>query len=247
MGVGKGLGMGLSRGRKWTPFDLGASLLAWWSADRTELITLSGSNVTSWKDRVAAYDLAQATAGAQPIWSATSFNGAPGVTFDGVDDFLNMESQPFPAIGENWFVFDQTLAAANTNSGTLFSYGGNLTSNSRRHHRVVTSGVNRLRCQFGDGASNVMANELATDFSGRHVIRSRATAALVSAQIDANAEVTAAGTQSLATTRVRMGATTANTAATFIGGVFRHAIVTGALSTDQAANLAIYLQNQRRA
>src|SRR5688500_3331977 len=83
----KGVGVGVS------PVTiLGASLLAWWTADRADLITLSGSQVTSWKDVVAGYDVVQGVGGSRPLWSATSFNGAPSLTFDAIDDELTLGS-----------------------------------------------------------------------------------------------------------------------------------------------------------
>src|SRR5262245_31893093 len=75
-----------------TPASLGASLLAWWSADRGDLITQSGGVVSSWKDSVAAYDCT-AAGSVQPAYSATGWKGAsPGITFDGVDDCLTLAS-----------------------------------------------------------------------------------------------------------------------------------------------------------
>ncbi|HTM77999.1 MAG TPA: hypothetical protein VL133_10260, partial [Devosia sp.] len=74
----------------WSPLALGASLLAWW--DASQGVSLSGSQVTAWADRKSGYSVAQGTGAARPLWSATSFGGKPGLTFDGIDDLLNMES-----------------------------------------------------------------------------------------------------------------------------------------------------------
>ena len=66
-----------------SPLSLGTSALAWWSADTLSSLALSGSSVITWIDRVAGLAPTQGTAGARPTYSATSFGGFPGVTFDG--------------------------------------------------------------------------------------------------------------------------------------------------------------------
>ena len=76
---------------RWSPLQLGALCLAWWSAD-----DLAPGAVASWKDRVLKYDAAQAVSGSRPVASILSFGGLPGVTFDGTDDELTLASCPFP-------------------------------------------------------------------------------------------------------------------------------------------------------
>lgn len=49
---------------------------------------LSNGAVATWADQTGAPSYAQGTGGKQPVKSATSLNGTPGVTFDGVDDYL---------------------------------------------------------------------------------------------------------------------------------------------------------------
>ena len=67
--------------RDFVPSDLGASLLAYWNADRSDLITLNTNKVTSWKDTVNAYDAVQGTDAARPTYANKS------LTFDGTDDY----------------------------------------------------------------------------------------------------------------------------------------------------------------
>lgn len=71
-------------------------LLAWW--DASEGIAVTGSGVSSWIDRQSAYVLAQATDGARPAYSATGFNGSPGLTFAGTAT-VNLQWQ---VDGTNW-------------------------------------------------------------------------------------------------------------------------------------------------
>ncbi len=230
------------------PTDLGAALLAWWSADRADLITLSGAQVTSWKDSVAAYDCVQAVAGSRPLYSLTSFNGAPGVSFDGVDDELTIASVPFPSAGnasEVWGLVDQTrTAGGDATARCIASYGGDTAAFQRRALRTVTSAQNRVAGQCGNGATTVVA-DLAADFSGRHVARVIFGTAAVTAAMDGTLGTPGAVVPNTGTSRFRIGAL-ANVAATSIfWGAYRDLIITGALTVQQASNLNTYLYNLR--
>jgi hypothetical protein len=73
----------------WTPAELGADLALWLDADDASTITLNGSNVSQWNDKSGQNTHAvQAISANQPSYSATSFLGKPGLTFDGSDDTL---------------------------------------------------------------------------------------------------------------------------------------------------------------
>jgi hypothetical protein len=64
---------------------LGSRLVGWFEAD-----DLSNGAVSSWANRATGVSaLAQGTSGSRPTRAATSFNGLPGVTFDGGDDWLS--------------------------------------------------------------------------------------------------------------------------------------------------------------
>ena len=69
----------LSRVSGWSPAALGASLLGWWDAERTDLITLSGSSVTSWADVVAGYAATQGVTASRPRWNAAAFGGVQNI------------------------------------------------------------------------------------------------------------------------------------------------------------------------
>jgi hypothetical protein len=232
----------------WTPASLGASLLAWWSADRADLITLSGAQVTSWRDSVAAYNAAQAVSGARPVYSATGWAGLyPGITFDGVDDELTLASQPFPAVAnpsEIWALPDQTSLVADTTNRFIFSYGGSLFNDQRRLFRTVVTAQNRVAASTGLGGSGINL-DYAADFSGRHVARAVITATTLAVGMDGAMGTPSAAVSATGAVRTRIGATAGTTAAGFYKGVIRDVIVTGALTSDQAALLTTYLMNRR--
>lgn len=223
-------------GVAWSPTDLGASLLAWWSADRADLITLSGAQVTSWKDSVAAYDAVQAVSGSRPLYSATGWNSvSAAVTFDGIDDELTFPSTPFPLLtsgNEFYGVVDQASLVADTNVRAMIGYGSGTTNSSRVFYRSVVSSQNRVTTY----ATGVSAN-LAADFSGRHVVRGIVTATGVSAGMDGTTGSPSAVVPDTTSTRTRIGANPANTAIQFWKGAIRHLIITGPLDAGQVSNM----------
>lgn len=88
MGVGIGLRIS-AHAVPWTPNRLlGNGLTTWLRADLG--LTLVGSAVSSWADQSGSGRnwTDGSVAGRRPAYSATSFNGKPGITFDGATDYL---------------------------------------------------------------------------------------------------------------------------------------------------------------
>lgn len=76
------------------------NLVDWYRSDLG--LSLSGSNVTGWASQSGSgRSVTQATGSLQPIWNATSgSNNLPGITFDGVDDFLSGTFSPLDGLTE---------------------------------------------------------------------------------------------------------------------------------------------------
>lgn len=231
----------------WTPLKLGASLLGWWDATRTDLITQSGGAVSSWKDIVAAYDATQSTGASKPTWSATSFNGQAGVNFDGTDDELTLASQPFPssaAASEIWVLF-KNMAAGTDALRTLFAYGGATDVVARRCQRISISSNSRANTEVGDGASTVDATNgavLASNgiYVSRHVIGATTSHTDVLETIGADSSVV----PSTGTTRARIGANTNATAGQFGKMTVGALLVTAALTANESLQLMTYLKRR---
>lgn len=233
-------------GWEWSPFDLGTSLLAWWDASYG--VSLATASVTAWADRKGGYSAAQGTSGSQPTYSATSYNGRPGITFDGTDDELTVASQPFPSganAGEIWAVASQSALTADTTTRQLFGYGGTSNATRRAIVRRVSGGVNRFGADIGDNSVAQPVNDAAVDFSGRHVLRVAVGATSTSVAINGGTPTSASAVPATGTTRARIGASTANTASNFWSGVVSHIIVTSALSTADAALMTAFLSDRR--
>jgi len=225
---------------------LGVSLLGLWDAEDASTFTLSGSAVSAWRDKVAAYSAAQAVSGAKPVYGATSFNGRPGVTFDGADDELTYAGVgAFPTgadASELWALADQTALVADTTQRTVLAYGGVGATGQRRLQRVVNTGVNRGGALVGTGGGSSTAENASVDLSGRHVLRASVSATATGVDVDGTAGTPGAIVPGSGTTRTRIGANGNTTVTGFWSGVVSTVIITSALSAAQAAVLTAHLK-----
>lgn len=228
---------------------LGSDLLGYWDANRADLITQSGGSVSSWMDIKFGYDATQATGSAKPVYSATSFNGAPGVTFDGIDDQLTVASHSFPTGAtpcEMWALMQNDLAGADVTTRGVFSYGSATgTGGQRSLRRTPVASVNRGAAQFGDGVSSVVATDTVVALSSRHVVRCRITATAAFVSVDGNSEATAAGVPATASGIARLGNLSLTAGTNFHQGKIAAVLITNPLSAAQASALQSYLMNRR--
>lgn len=243
------LGRGLSRGNGlaldnsvWYPTDLGASLFAFWDAERSDLVTQSGGLVSSFKDVIAGYDTVQATAGAQPIYSAVSFNGRAGITFDGLNDQLTRV--PAPAAipsganpGELWAVASQTALVDDTTVRVVTGTGGNSALSTRRLQRSVVASVNTAGMAVGTGAATVTVVNTNVELYGRHVLRGVIGATTSRVDCDGVPGEPQAVTPNSGTSRIRIGANNNGTATSFWQGAVNAILYTAPLTDQQAALL----------
>ena len=226
----------------WTPLVLSSSLIAWWDASRSDLITQAGGVVSSWRDIVGGYAAIQATGAAQPAYSATGFNGFPVISGDGVDDELTFAPLPagFPTGAtacEEWYLVDQKSLVADTTTRTIGSYGGAVTRSLRR---LVTTGVNRA--QTSDSGSTVSHGT--ADFSNRHVVRLIATGTQVNIEVDGVVGVVASQVSATSTSRLRFFAGSGTSAAAFALAGISERVITLPLSATNAALMLAYLSRR---
>lgn len=255
MGMSLGIGLGLTHGRGGgaNPVSiLGSSLKAWWTADRPDLITLSGAQVTSWRDVVGAYDAVQAVSASRFVYDAASFNGAPSMALDGVDDEMTLA--PVPAgiptgatPSEAWAIVQQDALPGDTGPRYIASWGGVSGGLRRGPNRLPVTGVNRGRSLSGNGTSDLVAADTVVDFSTRHAIRSEQAATETRVSIDGGAVTAAAAAlASTGTTRLRIGALTPNVASLFWKGHIRDFLITAPLTADQAMALWAWALPRRK-
>jgi len=236
----------------WSPLDLGSKLIAWWDASHG--VTLSGNQVTAWTDRKSGHSLTQATSSARPTWSATSFNGAPGLTFDGSDDELTgtgagllaaLPSGSSPS--ELWGVVQQDAPGSDAGVRHLGGYGGvgaldrRILTRSQSPGPVSTGGL-----QFGDGSANRVAGMPdSASLQSRHVMRGVYLSTGGTYHQDGSIGNTVAATPATTASRLRIGGSTQAVANLLWQGKVRDYMVTLPLTSDEAAKLLAFLLPRR--
>lgn len=221
---GMGLGLGVAVGRNaayaatQSPLQfLGSALLAFWDAENAASMSLSGNQVSAWTDGKNGYAPSQAFGGSRPLYSPTSFNGRPGLTFDGVDDELTLGNVPFP-IGsdpvEIWALVDQQADALDVTQDSIVAYGSASDGEARKVQRLVASGVVRARITIGTGGPVQSLVNQAVEFYGRHLVRSRFGQGC-SISVDGSAPATSADVPATGSIRFRIGARTTGTPSEF--------------------------------
>lgn len=222
----------------WTPYALGGDLLAFWDANDASAFTMSGTNVTVWADGKSGYALSQNTGGSMPVRGAEAFGGLPGVTFDGADDYLNMNTQPFPGSCEMWLLVDQTLPASTAGVKCAFDMGGASGTTRYRALRDVLAGANVVRVSNGSISATATGN-----FSGRKLVRGVFSPTRLEVSVDGGVVSGVNTSTTLGSTGVSMGALV-GTPGLFWTGVVNAVLVTSRLTVEQAGLLTDYLKDR---
>ncbi len=236
-------------GGAWTPFRLGAALLAWWDAEEQSSFTLAGGLVSAWRDRVGGASATQGTTAAKPAWSAAGFNGRPCVTFDAVDDEL-LATRPasFPSgsgAGWMWALVIQDALPADTATRTILGFGGTTTATRRMLTRFVSAGANYAGARVGDGSSFGDAVGTGGTFDGRRIVVAKIGAATTTLAVDGipgtsgGSVVPATGT----TGSVSLGSS--GTGGNFFNGRVNSVLVTAPLAAGDEARLLAYLAGRK--
>lgn len=232
--------------RAWTPARLGSKLLCEFDAEATSTLTLDTAAVTTWESTVGEFAPTQSTADNKPAWSATSFNGRPGVTFDGTNDYLEDTTFDLPDGAEEcemWALVSQNALVADATVRSIIGYGD---SNAvRQLQRVVSGGANRGQIAVGTGAGTSSTPETTVDFSGIQIIRARITATAAFISLGGREETEGAAIPATALTRLRIGARAGGASATQPwNGVINYAAITGPLVSYEAARQMQYLRDR---
>jgi hypothetical protein len=228
----------------WGPSALGDNLYDMWDAEQPATLTLVGSAVSAWASVKNAMSLSQGTGAARPIYSATSFNGRPGLTLDGSDDELAVNgvgSLPTGATeAEMWALVDQKALVADATARWIMAYGGTTTSTLRAVGRTVISSANQAEC-YGNN-SGAASRNTAVDFSGIHVVRGRINTADIVTDVDGQGGTSQSGTPAAGTTRTRIGGSPNSTPLFFWNGGISFIAITKPLAASDAAKMLTYLK-----
>lgn len=215
-------------------------LKAWWNAD-----DVATGAVASWTDRIASIALAQGTGANQPVKAATTFMGFGGVTFDGTNDVLDAASvnAALPsgtAAGEIWALCQDD--SVDTNARNVFKYGDGTTNGARGVLSILSGTYTRFG--IGSGTNTPLTDRRPSSGASVRGAIFLAGGTTVTGRKDGESTIpgfSSSSSWNTATTRTRMGANTAATAASFWLGVIRHVIVTSELTDAQRLRLEGWL------
>lgn len=229
---------------QWSPRR--ANPYAWWDAEDVAQLSLSGAAVAAAADLINGFSAAQAFGSARPTWSASSFNGRPGLAFDGSDDQLTYASTVGIPTGatpfEVWAVFDQNVGPGDTTNNTIIGWGASGGAARFELLRSVIGGVNRAFINVGNGTTNVQVANAAVDFSGRHVLRAVVNGTTARVDVDGVASTVSSVVPALGTTRLVLGATAAPSS--FGQGIFSAGLIAPLLDSGDAGRMYAYFNRR---
>ena len=97
----------------WNPSMISTAL--WLDAADTSTVTTVSGAVSQWNDKSGnGRNATQGTAGSRPAYSSTGFNSRPGVSFDGIDDFMSIGGATISGTGYHYAMAIKPEAAAIT-------------------------------------------------------------------------------------------------------------------------------------
>lgn len=223
----------------WNP-SLLTGLVSWWDASTLSSITLNGSNVASWANRVAGGPVAaQGTAANQPAYSATGRNGRPALIFDGTNDTLPFTPTGFPnGSGAAVTIFLVGQIDALAGSTTAFSYGVASNDQSVAISQYVTGSLVRGGTFGRDSTTATVWN------NNDHIVGVSVPAGAGPTVVRANGANAGAqstsGTANLSATNGRIGATVSDTNK-WKGAIQEILVFNRALTTKERLQVEGYL------
>lgn len=229
---------------------LGSDLVEAWDVSKSQRTDDGAGVISALVGLKSGYILSAATT-ARPTYSATSFNGAPGLTFNGTANVMTcttaglLSAVPDGAeAGELWVLCSQAALPADTSARYAFGYGGALNT-GRIVGRTVVTGVNRGRGGTGDGAALQIRNETTVDLSTRHIFRGAVGATESTVYVDGVASAALSVVPSTTASRVVLGANPVSTPGNFWEGVIAFVAITLPLSAGKAADLTLHLSGRK--
>jgi len=213
---------------------LGSRYLSHHAAEDTSLITITGSGVSSWKDRVKNYELIQTVDADRPTYSSTSFNGFPGLTFNGTSQSLVMTGHPFPLDDGNIEV--RAVVQQDEVSGTAGNKFVILIGGTGSTFVAINRFTNNLFRAVSAGSDAVYA---INPSQSRHLVRGVFKTGEQSIQVDGATPVTGITDPAIAAGDYRVGSNLSGTGA-YWNGKMRDLIVTSLLTSKQTTLLDTY-------
>ena len=227
---------------QWTPALITTAL--WLDAVDASTITQSSSLVSQWNDKSGNSRHATAASTERPTYSATSFNGKQGLTFNGTSNVMQANALA-PVLDDNDTPFS-AYVAVNFSAGSLLALSS--AANGNPLHRLIAidsppSGIS-IRRDTGLTVASVTGSSFA---SANHLLGVVFTG--TSATLYKNGTQDATGSLDVGTLdtldRFAIGAQVRSTTASYMTGTVSEIIINStAISTDTRQKLEGYLAHK---
>ena len=122
------------------PFRTGAAY--WWDPTDTDKITLNGSNVSAWEDRIGGVTMSQSTGANQPELVTSTRTGHTMLSFDGSNDVLYSDDAGLAGTfdgGNAFTAFVEHATGVPTTAGAAFSAGDTTTAQAGASMEINTA------------------------------------------------------------------------------------------------------------
>jgi len=144
------------------------SLKLWLNAGAGTSTTTNGAAVSSWNDQSGwGYHVTQATTANQPLYTASSVNGQPAITFDGANDYFSRTSYPLFATNTSpltvFVVFNPTDVS--TQRFLLHNPQSNCSNNLELGYHTGSSSTANWGVHNGCGNAAVSENAATTSYN----------------------------------------------------------------------------------
>jgi hypothetical protein len=154
----------------------GADLFKWHVAGATDIV-LNGSALASWPDIKGNGAFQEPDGILQPVWSATSFDGHPGVTSDGVRSRLRATFSALPSNSLAYIWVAAKVLSNGLESGALFDLcpdpSGAFATDQylavRTSDMSETGTPGKVQMESTMGGGHFVQTGPAVDYSARHV------------------------------------------------------------------------------
>jgi hypothetical protein len=226
--------LGRASGTPWTPLILGSTLVEWWNPQDVAKMTFNLGNVASWTGEKAGIVLSQATAAAQPGYSATARNNKPGLIFDGTKSIQSGASPGIPATAG---AFSAAIAAFSNNSGFRVALAWDGASGNAARREIGENGGAPFDAYFFT-CGTMTSDGVLWNGVDKFIYGQGDGATTLTSVTDGGTPITTAYTPALAdaTSVISVGATTAGSAM-WLGTIQQVLVMNAVLTTSQRQKL----------
>jgi hypothetical protein len=226
----------------WTPADITTAL--WLDAADASTITESSGAVSQWNDKSGNGRNATASSTERPTYSATSFNGNPGLTFNGTSNVMRADALASSLGGEDTPFSCHVVV--NFSAGVFIGTGASASANPL--HSIISLDASSFFNSVRRDLANNLASITGSNSASANLLLGNVFTG-TSATLYRNAAQDATGTQNVGTLgtldRFVIGALARTTVSNYATGTISEIIINAsAVSTDTRQRTEGYLAHK---